>query len=103
MHSMTRPPWRWFAVAAVALTAVSAMAAERGAAAGVTFGGLSSQDRPIVVEVTPRRARVARVVWDWHGKCVLGPGGSPDTPLDKRASDRTTPTPKLTQVGDEVV
>lgn len=66
-------------------------AAERAAAAGVTFGGLSSQDRPIVVEVTPRRARVARVVWDWEAKCVLGPAGTPATPLTKRASDRTTP------------
>jgi hypothetical protein len=66
--------------------------ADRADAAGVTFGGLSSQDRPIVVEVTPRRSRVARVVWDWFAtSCVLGPAGTSATPLEKRASDRTNP------------
>lgn len=91
MHSLTRPAWWWLA-AAVALAAAAAVGAEPAAAAGgVTFGGLSSQDRPIVVEVTPRRARVSRVVWDWQGTCVLGPAGTTETSLVKRASDRTTP------------
>jgi hypothetical protein len=79
-------------VPVVALAAVVTVGAEPGVAAGgVVFGGLSSQDRPIVVEVTPRRARVSRVLWDWQGKCVPGPAGTPETPLVKRASDRTTP------------
>lgn len=56
------------------------------------FGGLSSQDRPIVVEVTPRRARVSRVLWDWESTtCQLGPASTADTPRVKRASDRTGP------------
>jgi len=62
------------------------------ASGGVTFGGLSSQDRPIVVQVTPRRLLVSRVVWDWESRtCVPGPAGTPATPLSKRASDRTGP------------
>ena len=84
---------RWavcVALAAVGILAV--VGSERATAAGgVTFGGLSSQDRPIVVEVTPRRARVARVIWDWRGTCVLGPAATPETLLERRASDRTTP------------
>ncbi len=84
---------RWFAIAALVAVAGSAGAgADRATAVGgVTFGGLSSQDRPIVVEVTPRRGRVARVLWDWEGTCAPGPAATPDTPLVKRASDRTNP------------
>ncbi len=44
-----------------------------------------------MVEVTSRRARVARVVWDWQATCVMGPAATPATATSKRASDRTTP------------
>lgn len=90
---------RWQSSASVAIAALAAVAVcgvghatATAAAGGVVFGGLSSQDRPILVEVTPRRARVSRVVWDWESKtCERGPAGTPDTSLLKRASDRTGP------------
>ena len=94
MHLLAGPSWHWPVSALVLMLAPMAGvgAQHANAAGGVTFGGLSSQDRPIVVQVTPRRLRVSRVVWDWESKtCVLGPAGAPDTPLVKRASDRTGP------------
>lgn len=92
MHVVTRVSWRTF-VGAVALAAAAwgAAGADRVEAAGVTFGGLNSQQRPIVVEVSPLRRRVTRVLWDWEGTCVLGSAGTSETPLIRRASDRTTP------------
>jgi hypothetical protein len=87
--------WRWSAfVAVAALAAVAAGGAGHASAAagGVVFGGLSSQDRPIVVVVSPRRTRVSRVLWDWETRtCEPGPARTADTPPTKRASDRTDP------------
>ena len=94
MQALVRPSRQRLGIAAaVTLAAFAAVGAETSmASGGVTFGGLSSQDRPIVVQVTPRRLLVSRVVWDWESKtCELGPAGTPETPLLKRASDRTGP------------
>lgn len=91
MHAMRCSSWRWAVCVTAAFGGIAVLGSEHATAAGVTFGGLSSQDRPIVVEVTPRRARVARVIWDWRGTCVRGPAATPETLLERRASDRTTP------------
>lgn len=82
---------RWVLVAVAAVTAFAWVAPEVRAA-GVTFGGQSTnsakEPRPIIVRVSPRRTRVTRVIWDWKATCVAA-DGSPATPSEHRASDDT--------------
>lgn len=78
------------------LVAQRSAPAERATAAavserGVVFGGLSSQRRPIVVQVTPLRTRVVRVDWSWQAKCILGPAAPAGTSLVKSWTDTTNP------------
>lgn len=57
------------------------------AAGGVIFGGLSTQTKPVIIEVNPRRTRVVRVLWEWRAKCALGPAAPAGTPLTTAWSD----------------
>ena len=57
------------------------------AAGGVVFGGLSTQKKPVIVEVNARRTRVVRVYWDWRARCSLGPAAPAGTPLTTAWSD----------------
>ena len=57
------------------------------AAGGVVFGGLTTQRKPVIVEVNARRTRVVRMYWDWRGSCSLGPAAAAGTPLTTAWSD----------------
>jgi hypothetical protein len=81
------PVGRWVLVAIAAMVALACVPSDVRAA-GVTFGGLSNQERPIIVRVSPQRSRVSRIIWDWQAKCVAA-DGTPATPSDHRASDDT--------------
>lgn len=77
---------RWVLVAIAAVVAAACVPSDVRAA-GVTFGGLSTnQQRPIIVRVSPQRTRVSRIIWDWKATCVAA-DGSPATQREHRASD----------------
>ena len=74
------------AVAGIAVPAVRTPG-RADAAGGVVFGGLSTQRKPVIVEVNARRTRVVRVYWDWRATCKLGPAAPAGTPLSTAWSD----------------
>jgi hypothetical protein len=83
---------RWVRGAAIAVGA-AALVAPPAATAGVIFGGVTSQREPIVVEVSPGRAKVTEVRWEWRARCTLGPAAPAGTPTTTAWSDTAGPYP----------
>jgi hypothetical protein len=81
----------WVAIgvaAALGWTSLAVVDAGHAAAAGgVVFGGQTSQGEPVIIVVNARRTRVARVLWEWRARCVLGPAAPAGTPLTTAWSD----------------
>jgi hypothetical protein len=87
-HRITMPAFRIGGLGAVAIAAVAVPVtatasshvaspyAHNSAAAGLVYGGLTSQGWPVVIEVSKNRRRVARATAALHLTCTDGASGS---------------------------